>query len=168
MDDKIIRKELTALLRGGNAHESFEEKFRNFPVEHINTRIPGVERPPGVEFTPWHLLEHMRICQWDILEFIRNPDHISPDYPDGYWPDPAKSAEKEQWNRSREQFRQDLGVLLSMAGNPETMLFEPLSHAPEYTVFRELLLVADHNSFHLGHIGLFRDLFCRNLTAPWS
>ena len=100
----------------------------------------------------------MRICQLDILEFIRNPEYDSPDYPYAYWPVAGNPADKTEWEESLRLFGADFQALLALAGNPQSDLFAPLPHAPDYTLFRELLLVADHNSYHLGQLGLFEDL----------
>ncbi len=92
--DQVVRKQLLALLNRGNAHMSFEQAVENFPVEHFNTK------PANVTYTPWHILEHLRIAQWDILEFIRNPDHVSPPWPAGYWPHSTESADQDLWDRT--------------------------------------------------------------------
>jgi hypothetical protein len=118
--DQIMRQQLLALLRGGHAHMTFDEAVAEFPLEYIN------RKPPNVPYTPWHLLEHLRICQWDILEFIRNPDHISPDWPSGVWPSPEAQADAAQWQQTIAAFRADLEALERLAQNPETDLFAPL------------------------------------------
>src|SRR5262245_7932150 len=99
--DQVMRTQLLALLRGGNAHMTFDEAVADFPMAFIN------QRPPQVPYTPWHLLEHVRIAQWDILEFSRNPAHISPPWPEGHWPDPAAQANEAQWKQTLAAFRAD-------------------------------------------------------------
>src|ERR1044071_397207 len=100
--DRELREHLLYLLRGGGAHIKFDEMVDDFPLNLIN------ERAAGVPYTPWHLLEHMRIAQWDILEFSRNAQHVSPAWPEGYWPDESKDACADDWRRSVESFRADL------------------------------------------------------------
>ena len=84
--DKIMRKELLALLRGGNAHMTFDDAVSGFPMEDINRKVPHGN------YTVWHLLDHMRMAQWDILEFVRDPRHVSPEFPGGYWPAPDQAG----------------------------------------------------------------------------
>jgi hypothetical protein len=150
--DQVIREQLLALLRGGNAHMGFDEAVADFPVEHINSQ------PPHVPYTPWHLLEHVRIAQWDILEFIRNPQHISPDWPEGYWPAPTEQADPARWQATLQAFRADLQALQDLVMDPQTDLSAPLPHAPGYTIFREILLVADHNAYHIGEFAILRQV----------
>ena len=90
-NDAEVREQLLALLRGGNAHLSFGQAIADFPLEHINSH------PPNVSYTPWHLLERMQIAQWDILEFVRNPTRVSPDWPEGYRPPQSEQADEARW-----------------------------------------------------------------------
>jgi hypothetical protein len=146
MLDKVLRDELSALLRGGNAHMSFEAAVSGFPMEEINRQVPN-----GT-YKVWHLLEHMRIVQWDILEFVRNPGHVSPAFPDGIWPRPDETATPAMWNKSVRAFQSDLKAVEEVLGDPKTDFFAPIPHAKSYTVFREMLLVADHNAYHVGEL----------------
>ena len=150
--EKRIRTELLALLRGGNAHMTFEEVIADFPAEYINRKAPNVP------YSFWHFLEHLRIAQWDILEFIRNPDHASPDYPEGYRPRPDELATEAGWLRTVNDFRADLQALQDLVADPGTDLFGPLPHAKDYTIFRELLTVADHNAYHIAEIAMLRQV----------
>jgi hypothetical protein len=148
--DQLVRKELLAFLRGGNAHMEFDEAVDRFPLAEINRKVPHIP------YAAWHFLEHMRIAQWDILEFIRNPKHISPDYPGGYRPRPEKRADEAQWKRTVQGFREDRKALEAIVADTAVDLFAPLAHAPGYTVFREILLAADHNAYHIGEFALLR------------
>jgi hypothetical protein len=148
--EKGLRSELLALLQGGNAHMGFEDAIAEFPPDHIN------RKPTRLPYSFWHLLEHMRIVQWDILQFVLDPDHVSPPYPDGYWPAEDKKGEQEDWDRTIRGFRKDLLKLQELVSNPKTDFFGPIPHAKEYTVFREILLAADHNAFHLGEFVILR------------
>jgi hypothetical protein len=103
--DQVVREQLLALLIGGNAHMTFEQAVADFPAEHYNTR------PPNITYTPWHILEHLRIAQWDIFEFIRNPNYESPQWPEGYWPHPSEMTDPEGWERTISAFLADLGSL---------------------------------------------------------
>lgn len=150
--DKVVRQQLLSLLSGGNAHMGFDAAVARFPVEHIN------RKPPRVSYTPWHLLEHIRIAQWDILEFIRNPDHISPDWPEGYWPSPDEQADEAQWEKTIDEFRADMKALQDLVADPNTDLFGPIPHAEGYTILREILVVADHNAYHIGEFAILRQV----------
>lgn len=145
-----MRDHLINLLSGKGAHLTFDEAVADFPPAFINVR------PPNLPYSLWHLVEHMRIAQWDILEFVRNPNHVSPEWPDGYWPDRAASADKVTWHRSIEQFQADLEDVKSLVRDPDADFFAELPHAPGYTLFREILLVADHNAYHTGELAILR------------
>lgn len=148
--DKILREQLLALLKGGNAHLALNKAFKDFPPEKFNTKISNVG------YTPWQLLEHMRICQWDILEFIRDPEHVSPDWPDGYWPEPGKTANEIMWRNTLDQFFADLESIIEFVNDPKSDLYADLPHASGYNLLREILLVADHNSYHMGQFLLMK------------
>ena len=148
--DQVVRQQLLALLNGGNAHMTFEQAVADFPAEHFNTR------PDNVAYTPWHILEHLRIAQWDILEFIRDPDHVSPEWPKGYWPDPAEDSDQNQWKETVSAFLSNLGSLRYIVKDPDIDLYAPIPHAPNYTIFREILVVSDHNAYHIGEFAILR------------
>jgi hypothetical protein len=94
----------------------------------------------------------MRIAQWDILEFCRNPDHVPPKFPDGYWPPGESPPTASSWDESASAFRSDLAAMQRLAADPESDLFAPIPHGDGQTLLRELLLVADHNAYHLGQL----------------
>lgn len=150
--DQVVRQQLLFLLRGGNAHMTFDAAIANFPLQSFN------QRPPNVPYTPWHILEHMRIAQWDILEFIRNPDHISPDWPEGHWPGQDEQADAGRWQKTLDDFHADLKALQDLVADALTDLYKPILHAPGYTIFREILLVADHNAYHVGEFAVLRQV----------
>ncbi len=110
--DKVMRNELLALLKGGQAHMDFDEALAGFPLEEINRQVPNAS------YMVWHVLEHMRIVQWDILEFIRNPDHVSPDFPGGYWPKPGAKATSAMWNKILKKIRSELEAVEAIVSNP--------------------------------------------------
>ncbi|UCC86408.1 MAG: DinB family protein [Anaerolineales bacterium] len=150
--DAVMREQLLALLRGGNAHIGFDQAVAEFPMAHTNTK------PPNVPYTPWHLIEHIRIAQWDILEFIRNPHHVSPNWPEGYWPPSDEEADAARWETSIRDFRADLEAVQYLVSDPGTDLLATIPHAEGYTIFREILLVADHNAYHLGEFAILRQV----------
>ena len=147
-----MRETLLNLLRGKGAHMTFDEAVADMPIEAINTR------PPNVPYTIWHLVEHIRIAQWDILEFVRDPDHVSPDWPDGYWPARNATADQEQWHASLAAFRADLQAMQDLTADPNLDLLAELPHTPGYTYLREILLVADHNAYHFGELAILREV----------
>jgi hypothetical protein len=150
--DEVVRKELSALLEGGNAHMSFEDVTADFPLEHINSKAPHTP------YSFWHFVEHIRIAQWDILEFVRDQNHVSPKYPEGYRPNPDQKADQNQWQKSIDGVAADLEALKEMVRDPKTDLFAPISHAPGYTIFREIVLVADHTSYHTAELAILRQV----------
>jgi hypothetical protein len=150
--DRVVREQLLALLRGNQAHMTFDEAVADFPLAQIN------EVPSLVPYTPWHLLEHLRIAQWDILEFIRDPAHVSPTWPDGYWPEREARANAQAWADTIAAFQADLQALQALVSNPATDLYMPLPHAPTYTILREILVVADHNAYHIGEFAILRQI----------
>jgi hypothetical protein len=143
-NDQALRENLLHLLRGGGAHVDFESVIADFPVTLINRKVEHIP------YTPWQVLEHMRIAQWDILEFSRNADHVSPPWPEGYWPAGASTGDAGAWNKSVEAFRADLKEVESLVADSSTDLFAPIAHGEGQTILREALLLADHNAYHLG------------------
>src|SRR5438270_6120422 len=132
--DQALREHLLYLLRGGGAHLDFEAAVADLPVE-----LRGA-KPPGVPHTPWRLLEHLRIAQWDILEFSRKPQHVSPEFPEGYWPPGDAPPEEGAWDRSVAAFRADLQAMCDLVANPATDLLARLPHGDGQTILREALL----------------------------
>jgi len=149
-DDEIVRQQLIVLLRGGNAHLNFQRAVSKFPFDYINRKVSPIS------YSSWELLEHMRICQWDILEFIRNPQYKSPPWPKGYWPAKGEFADEKKWQKTLSQFRSDLLSVEKLMDDPDINLFQPISHALDYNIFREILLIADHNAYHLGELVVLR------------
>jgi hypothetical protein len=155
--DKSLREHLLELLSGGHAHLNFEKAIAGLPV-----KLQGA-RPPGLPHTPWRLLEHMRIAQWDILRFSLDPKHMSPEWPAGYWPAGDEPPDKKAWEKSVALFRADLQSMKDLISDPGTDLFKPISHGQGQTILREALLVADHNAYHLGQL-----VTVRRLLNAWS
>jgi DinB superfamily len=152
MNDQGLREHLHDLLRGGHAHLDFDSAIADLPPE-----LRGA-RPQGLSHTPWRLLEHMRIAQWDILRFSIDSDHVSPEFPNGYWPVGDAPADPEAWNRSADAFRADLKAMMKLIADSNTDLLAPIPHGQGQTILREALLIADHNSYHLGQLVVVRKL----------
>jgi hypothetical protein len=150
--DEVIREQLLALLRGGNAHMSFDQAVADFPMGKINAQ------PPSLPYTPWRLLEHIRIAQRDILDFIRDPAYVSPAWPEGYWPPQGEQADEARWRRTIEEFQADRRELEKIVKDPNTDLSAPMPQGQKYTILREILVAADHNAYHLGEFGLMRGI----------
>ena len=150
--DQALRGHLLYLLRGGGAHMDLDQAVADFPEAHFNTR------PPNVPYSFWHLLEHIRLAQWDILDYIRNPNYVWPHWPDDYWPAPDAQADPVKWAETLRQFHDDLTALADIVENPQTDLTAPIAHAPQHTTLREILLVADHTAYHVGEFGILRQV----------
>ena len=148
----ILREQIVRILEGGNAHYSIIEFLEKFPLDKINQKIEGVE------YTPWQLLEHIRIAQLDILDFTKNNNYKELNFPDDLWPDKSKEADIKDWNISYIRFKRDLEEAVKIAKDESINLFNPLDHAKDYNVLRELLLIADHNAYHLGQLILFKKM----------
>jgi hypothetical protein len=154
--DQALRQHLLDLLKGGNAHVKFEEVVKDFPE-----RLRG-KKPEGQPHTAWRLLEHLRIAQWDILEFSRSSKHVSPEFPDGYWPEEDAPPSAASWEKSVKQFRADLKAMEDLVADPKTDLYTRIAWGDGQTILREALLVADHNAYHLGEL-----LMIRRLVGAW-
>lgn len=158
--DMALREELEALLNGGNAHMGFEDAIADFPLASINTKAPHVSH------SFWHLLEHMRRAQYDILEFIVDPDYVSPDYSE-FWPAPDMEATDAQWKKTISAIRSGLKRAINMVMDPETDFFSPIPHAKDYTIFREILLIADHNAYHIAELLALREIMELGPKKRW-
>ena len=146
--DESIRKHVLYLLRGGGAHLSFEDFVGSFPPDLCNRKIDGLP------YTPWQVLEHMRLAQWDILEFSRDPDHVSPEFPKGYWPNPEEPGTPALWQQTVDEFRNDLKQMEELVEKAATDLYAKIPHGDGQTILREALLIADHNAYHLGSLAV--------------
>jgi len=156
-NSKQLREHLLYLLNGGGAHARFDDVVKNWPED-----LRGV-KPNGLPHTAWMLLDHLRLAQWDILEFSRNSKHISPEWPKGYWPKTEAPPSAAAWNKSIQQFRKDLKSMQGLVANPKTDLYARLPWGDGQTVLREALLLADHNAYHLGQL-----VDVRRLLGAWK
>ena len=142
--NQSLRDHALYVLRGEGAHVTFEDFVSDFPSDLCGRRVSGLP------YTAWQVLEHMRIAQWDILEFSRNPKHVSPKWPEGYWPPQDQPGTPELWLETVSQYREDLKQIENLVADPSTDLLDKIPHGTGQTILREALLVADHNSYHLG------------------
>ena len=145
-NDQAVREHLVNLLKGGGAHVHFIDALDGFPEAKRGAFVEGLKH------TGWQLMEHVRIAQWDILEFSRNPKHKSPGFPEGYWPKTPVPPDDAAWEKSVQAFQHDLQEMVRLVKNPKTNLCAPLPHGDGQTVLREALVLADHNSYHLGQL----------------
>jgi hypothetical protein len=144
--DRALREQLASLLKGGGAHIQVMDALEGFPPEKRGTYANGLPH------TGWQLLEHLRIAQWDILEFSRNPRHVSPEFPEGYWPKTPAPRTEEEWTDSVWAFRRDLRDMVRLVENGRVDLYAPIPNGQGKTLLREALVLADHNSYHLGQL----------------
>jgi len=148
-----LRRQLVEALHGRQAHMTFAQAVADFPAWAIN------QAPPNVTYTPWHIVEHLRITQWDILRYIEDPTgHVSPDWPVGYWPDPAAETDEDGFRQSVEGFGADLRSLEAIALDPRRDVFAVLEGTPGHTIVREMLVVGNHNSYHVGEFASLRQV----------
>ena len=154
--DKSLREHLLYLLSGGGAHARFEDVVKGLPE-----KVRGL-KPAGLPHSAWMLLEHMRLAQWDILEFSRNAKHVSSPWPEGYWPKSEAPPSPGAWDKSVRQFRRDSKTMQELVANPRTELYARIPWSDGQTILREALLVADHNAYHLGQL-----VDLRRILSSW-
>lgn len=152
-----LRAELDRLLSGHGAHADFDAAIAGLPA-----KLRGA-KPEGAPYSAWELLEHMRIAQWDMLEFSRDPKHESPEWPDGYWPKSAEPANAAAWDHSVKSFHRDLKAMRDLVADPKSDLFTPFPHGDGQSLLREALQLADHNAYHVGQL-----IFLRRLLGAWK
>ena len=152
-----LREQLIKLLDWQDAHVNFDDA-----VEGIPAALQGV-RPEGLPYSPWELLEHIRFTQEDILNFCRNPDYKTPKWPDEYWPRTTAPPTPDDWEQSVAAYRADRQALQNMTADPALDLYAEIPHGEGQTYLREVLLVADHNAYHLGEL-----VAVRRLLGVWK
>jgi DinB superfamily len=155
--DIALREHLIALLTGGNAHADFEAAIKDLPAE-----LRG-KTPKGAEHSAWELVEHLRIAQWDILDFSRNPKYKAKEWPKEYWPETAAPPDDKAWAKSVRAFRKDLKAMCDLVADESTDLYALIPHGEGQTILREALLVADHNAYHVGQL-----ILVRRLLGAWK
>jgi uncharacterized damage-inducible protein DinB len=150
MKQDKLKSELTEFLTTSGAHADFEKAIKGFPLEDAG------KRPKGVPWSAWQLLEHMRIAQADILEYISSPDYTEKKWPDEYWPKNPSPDSPEAWSKTVNAIRRDRKKLLTLLEKSDPL--KPIKFANNKTLLKELLLVADHDAYHLGELVLLRRL----------
>ena len=151
--DTEIRTQLVSTLESGHNHMSLAEATRAFPVSAINSRLPRVP------YSFWHLVEHIRLTQRDMLDYMTSPTYEEPPFPEGYWPSPAVRATPAQWRRSLGQFHDDLGTVIALVRDQARDLFATVPNSDgKHTFFRCCLVIADHSSYHIGELGIGRQV----------
>jgi len=148
--DEILRQQLAKIIDWNEAHADFHAAVDDFPAK-LRGRVPE-----GFPYSAWHLLEHIRLALWDILEFSRDARHKSPKWPEGYWPKTAAPPSNDAWDKSVKAVEQHVDAMRKLVTDPSRDLFAPLPHGTGQTLLREALLAADHSSYHLGQLVLVR------------
>jgi hypothetical protein len=151
-DESTLRRHIVNLLRGEHAYMPFETAVKNFPEEDIN------KFPPNVPYTFWHLVEHIRITQNDILDFSQNPDYVYLQWPQDYWPAKDAKATKKEWDESVESVIRDLDEMIGLIESPASDLFTPFAWGEGQNLLREAMVVANHNAYHIGEFGILRQV----------
>lgn len=140
------------LIEKGNAHVSLNDALKNIPFSLLG------EKPENLPYSIWQIVEHIRIAQWDILEFSRNAKHISPQWPDGYWPKETAPKSKDSWQKCIKQIHADRKSFIELIKHAGDNLYEPFEYGNGQSLLKEALVLADHNSYHTGEIIIIRRL----------
>lgn len=152
---QIIVDEIVKLLEGGNAHAGLDKALDGLPPEQRGLK------PHNLPYSIWQLVEHIRIAQWDMLEFCKDASHQSPKWPDEYWPAEAAPATEEAWLQSVKQIKQDLNAMIELVRTQD--MYEPIPHGDGQNILREALQVADHTAYHVAEI-----IVLRRLLGSWQ
>ena len=155
--NEMLREQLIKLLGWQDAHVNFDDA-----VEGIPAQSHGV-RPEGLPYSPWQLLEHIRLTQRDILDFCRDPSYEAPKWPDDYWPTSTIPPTQEAWQESVTAYGADREALQELIADPELDLYAKIPHGEGQTYLREVLLVADHSAYHVGEL-----VAVRRLLGVWK
>ena len=157
MSNSELRTQLVKMLTGEQAHLSFADATAEFPADQINTK------PANVPYTFWHLLEHLRITQLDLLNYITKPDYEEIEWPREYWPDPSATTDQSGWNESIRRFNEDLAALTAIAIDDSIDLSATVPSHNEHTIIRGIMIVGNHNSYHIGELAILRQT-----TQTWG
>lgn len=152
-----VREQIIKLLQGGQAHLTLDDVLKNFPP-----KLRGL-KPAGAPHSAWQLVEHLRIAQWDILEFSRNAKHVSPKWPEGYWPSSDRPPTDAAWKKCISAIKRDCRAMQKLVENPRTDLYSKIPHGTGQNILREAFLIADHNAYHIGQL-----LLVRQLLGAWK
>lgn len=152
MNDSTLRRELVRLLEGTGTHMTFEEAVADFPDEAIN------RRPPNVSYTPFGLVEHIRLVQADLLEYVTRSDYRDKQWPADFWPAEDRQASREEFDHSIAAMLADRAALRALVENPETDLFAVVPGSPGHTLLREVRMAGDHCAYHVGEFAILRQV----------
>ncbi len=150
--DQLTHQQPAELLQNGNAHMPFSEAVADFPVDKIN------HRPANVPYSYWHLIEHLRITQHDILNYLLDANYQEGTWPEDYWPANDATTDQAGWDASIAGFEVDLAQLVTLVNDPATDLTANVPSSSDHTVLREMLIVADHNAYHIGELAILRQV----------
>ena len=148
--DRALRQHLLYLLKESGAHATFDAVIGDWPLQLAWVKVTNFPH------TAWMLVEHLRIAQWDILEFSRNSKHVSPSWPEGYWPASEAPQNEQAWKASITAIKSDLRALTKLVADPKVDLYAQIPWGDGQTVLREAMLVADHNAYHIGQLAMLR------------
>jgi len=151
-ENELLISNLTQLLSKGNAHATLDDALKNISYELLS------KTPAGLPYNIWQIAQHIRISQWDILEFSRNPEYTSPEWPKGYWPSQKVPPSEEAWKQCVHQIKEDRNTFIELIKNAGENLYKPIPGGDGQTLLRESLVLADHNSYHTGEIIVLRRL----------
>lgn len=152
-EDQLLREHLVSFLNGDQTRITFDKAMEGFEFETIGAKVDDMP------YTAWQILEHMRIVQWDVLHFSQSASHVSPDYPDGYWPSDERPSSEKEFGEAVSKFRADLAAMKQLVQNPETDLFSKIPHGTGQTILREALVVGDHNAYHIGQLMVLKKFY---------
>jgi uncharacterized damage-inducible protein DinB len=147
MNDKVLREQLVELLKGGQAHLTMDDALAGLEPKLRNKQVSGAS-------SVWAELEHLRIAQEDILRYTLDPKWKSPEFPDGFWP--SGELTEQVWQATVDGFNSDLKEVINLARDTSVDLTAEIPHGEGRTYLREILLVADHNAYHMGQIVTIR------------
>lgn len=150
MEKEVLTAELKKLLKGGTAHIGIKDATAGIPFNLLG------ERPHHLPYSIWQLVEHIRIAQWDMLEFSKNSSHKSPKWPDQYWPEETAPKDENTWNATLQQIDEDLKAFIMLMQTRD--LYEIIPNANGQSILREALQIADHNAYHIAEIVVIRRL----------
>lgn len=152
MSDKTLRKQLVGFLKGGETHMPFSDAIKNFSEKHINDFFPNGD------YTFWHLLEHIRFTQKDILDFMIDPKYKEPEWPKDYWPEKTAKATKKDWEKTITDYQKDVETLIALVQNPKIDLYAKVPKGTGQIYLREFIMVSDHTSYHMGEFAIMRQV----------
>lgn len=148
----LLIENLEHLLNKGNAHVSLDKALENISFDLLE------KKPKNVPYSLWQLAEHIRLAQWDILEFSRNPKHVSPKWPEGYWPKETKPSSEKEWNTCLRKIKSDRQEFVDLLIKAQDEIYKPFEHGDGQSLLKESLVLADHNAYHAGEIIIIRRL----------